>query len=67
MTATVHVVGAGVAGLSCAVRLARAGRQVAVHEAAGQAGGRCRSFHDATMDRLIDNGNHLLMSGNHAV
>ena len=67
MTATVHVVGAGVAGLSCAVRLARAGRHVAVHEAAGQAGGRCRSFHDATLDRLIDNGNHLLMSGNRAV
>ncbi len=67
MTATVHIVGAGVAGLSCAVRLARAGRHVAVHEAAGQAGGRCRSFHDATLDRLIDNGNHLLMSGNRAV
>ncbi len=63
---TVHVVGAGVAGLSCAVRVARAGRRVRLYEAAGQAGGRCRSFHDAALDRLIDNGNHLLLSGNRA-
>ncbi len=67
MAPGIHVVGAGVAGLSCAVKLARAGRHVAVYEAAGQAGGRCRSFHDATLERLIDNGNHLLMSGNRAV
>jgi len=33
---------------------------------AGQAGGRCRSYHDAALDRRIDNGNHLLLSGNHA-
>ena len=62
----VHVVGAGVAGLSCAVRLARAGRRVRLYEAAGQAGGRCRSFYDAALDRVIDNGNHLLLSGNRA-
>ncbi len=64
--ATVHVVGAGLAGLACAVRLARAGRRVALYEAAGHAGGRCRSFHDATLDRGIDNGNHLLVGGNDA-
>jgi squalene-associated FAD-dependent desaturase len=63
----VHIIGAGVAGLSCAVRLTRAGRQVTLYEAAGHTGGRCRSFHDATLDRLIDNGNHLLLSGNRAV
>jgi len=63
----IHIIGAGVAGLSCAVRLVRAGRQVTLYEAAGHAGGRCRSFHDATLDRLIDNGNHLLLSGNRAV
>lgn len=66
MTGTVHVIGAGLAGLSAAVTLARAGTSVAVYEAAGQAGGRCRSLHDATLDALIDNGNHLVMAGNRA-
>lgn len=60
----VHVVGAGVAGLAAAVELAAAGREVIVHEGAGHAGGRCRSFHDETLGRRIDNGNHLLLSGN---
>ncbi|MCP5373237.1 MAG: FAD-dependent oxidoreductase [Hyphomicrobiales bacterium] len=63
---TVHVVGAGLAGLACAVRLAARGRDVRLYEAAGQAGGRCRSYHDAALGRRIDNGNHLLLSGNHA-
>lgn len=61
---TTHVVGAGLAGLSCALHLARAGRRVAVWEAAGHAGGRCRSFHDAGLDRLIDNGSHMLLGAN---
>lgn len=60
----VHVVGAGLAGLSAAVRLADQGARVVVWEQAGEAGGRARSFHDARLDRVIDNGNHLLLSGN---
>ncbi len=59
-----HVIGAGVAGLAAAVSLVRSGRRVTVHEAGGQAGGRCRSYHDARLGCLIDNGNHLLLSGN---
>lgn len=66
MTDTIHIVGAGLAGLSCAVRLADAGRRVALYEAARMAGGRCRSYFDATLDLVIDNGNHLLLSGNTA-
>jgi len=66
MPRTVHVVGAGLAGLAAAVRLASRGARVLVHEAAGQAGGRCRSYHDPVLDMVIDNGNHLLLSGNHA-
>jgi len=62
----VHIVGAGLSGLSCAVHLAGAGRKVTLYEAAGQAGGRCRSYFDAQIGRDIDNGNHLLLSANHA-
>jgi hydroxysqualene dehydroxylase len=68
MQNTVHIVGAGIAGLSAAVRLANAGFKVNVHEATQQAGGRCRSYFDAATNLTIDNGNHLLLSGNsHAV
>ena len=66
MPGAVHVVGAGLAGLAAAVRLAGRGANVVVHEAAGGAGGRCRSYHDPLLDMVIDNGNHLLLSGNHA-
>ena len=61
-----HVIGAGLAGLATAVSLVRRGRDVTLYEAGGHAGGRCRSFADAKLDRTIDNGNHLLLSGNHA-
>ena len=62
----VHVVGAGLAGLAAAVELAAEGRPVALYEAAAHAGGRCRSFIDAELGVRIDNGNHLLLSGNTA-
>jgi squalene-associated FAD-dependent desaturase len=66
MVGIVHVIGAGLAGLSAAVRLADEGRRVVVHEAASAAGGRCRSYHDPALDLVIDNGNHRLLSGNWA-
>ena len=59
-----HIIGAGVAGLATAVTLARAGHAVTLHEASGQAGGRCRSYFDTRLDCAIDNGNHLLLTGN---
>ncbi|HSU99661.1 MAG TPA: FAD-dependent oxidoreductase, partial [Roseiarcus sp.] len=62
----VHIIGAGIAGLSAAVRLVDAGRKVVVHEAASSAGGRCRSYLDPALGLVIDNGNHLLLSGNRA-
>jgi hydroxysqualene dehydroxylase len=68
MQKTVHIIGAGISGLAAAVRLANANYQVHVHEATQQAGGRCRSYFDAATNLTIDNGNHLLLSGNrHAV
>jgi hydroxysqualene dehydroxylase len=65
MPRTIHVIGAGVSGLAAAVKLTNAGHHVHLHEAAPQAGGRCRSYYDAATDLVIDNGNHLLLSGNH--
>ncbi|MGE0417273.1 MAG: hydroxysqualene dehydroxylase HpnE [Acetobacteraceae bacterium] len=62
----VHVIGAGLAGLSAALSLSAAGRQVVIHEAGPAAGGRCRSYFDRELDLKIDNGNHLLLSGNRA-
>jgi squalene-associated FAD-dependent desaturase len=62
---TIHVVGAGLAGLAAAIRLSGHAR-VVVHEAAGHAGGRCRSYFDATLGMDIDNGNHMVLSGNSA-
>jgi squalene-associated FAD-dependent desaturase len=64
MPKTVHIIGAGISGLSAAVRLASAGHEVHVHEATQQAGGRCRSYFDTATNLTIDNGNHLLLSGN---
>lgn len=64
--ATVHIIGAGLAGLSCAVELIGRGLRVAVYEAAPHAGGRCRGFFDAGLGRMLDNGNHLMMSANRA-
>ncbi|KAB0680640.1 hydroxysqualene dehydroxylase HpnE [Aureimonas leprariae] len=61
---TVHVIGAGLAGLAAAEAMLGSGTTVVVHEAARQAGGRCRSYHDVALDMRIDNGNHLLLSGN---
>jgi squalene-associated FAD-dependent desaturase len=66
MARAVHIVGAGLAGLSAAVRLSASGAHIVVHEAANQAGGRCRSYHDPALGMTIDNGNHLVLSGNRA-
>ena len=62
----VHVVGAGMAGLAAAVALAEQGWAVRLYESGQHAGGRCRSFFDADLGCRIDNGNHLLLSGNAA-
>ncbi len=66
MPGVIHIIGAGLAGLSAALKLSARGERVVVHEATAFAGGRCRSYHDATIGMTIDNGNHLLLSGNHA-
>lgn len=62
----IHIIGGGLAGLSAAVAATQAGHQVQVYEAGPAAGGRCRSYFDRELDCRIDNGNHLILSGNHA-
>ena len=63
---SVHVIGAGLSGLACAVAVARAGMRVVVYEAAAHAGGRCRSFQDESLGCMLDNGNHVVLGGNEA-
>jgi hydroxysqualene dehydroxylase len=57
----VIVVGAGFAGLSAAVRLAKRGHRVLVLEARSRLGGRATAFADAETGELVDNGQHVLL------
>ena len=67
MPGIVHIVGAGLGGLAAAVELADAGyKDIRFYEAAKAAGGRCRSFVDTVLNITVDNGSHLLLSGNWA-
>jgi hydroxysqualene dehydroxylase len=66
MPRSVHIIGAGLAGLATAVRLCEQGAHPTLYEATNQAGGRCRSYQDPVLGITIDNGNHLLLSGNRA-
>lgn len=60
----VAIIGAGLAGLSAALRLSQQGHQVCVFEAAPQAGGRARSVSHASA--TLDNGQHLCLGAYHA-
>ena len=64
---TVYVIGAGLAGLSAATSVAARGVDVCLIESSAQAGGRCRSYFDPVLEMTLDNGNHLVLSGNDAV
>ena len=56
----IGIIGGGLCGLSAAIHAARKGADVTLFEAAPVAGGRTRSFYDATMQQWVDNGPHLL-------
>jgi squalene-associated FAD-dependent desaturase len=60
----IHVIGAGLAGLSAAITATGAGRTVTLYEATAAGGGRCRSYFDSELEIRLDNGNHLLLTGN---
>jgi squalene-associated FAD-dependent desaturase len=60
----IAVIGAGWAGLACAVEATRAGHRVTVFEAARGAGGRARRIEGdaaATAGTPLDNGQHILI------
>ncbi|MEN9539391.1 MAG: hypothetical protein RLZZ126_1626 [Pseudomonadota bacterium] len=58
----VGVIGAGWAGLACAVRATQLGHQVTVLEASDQLGGRARSAHwPGHSGAPLDNGQHILI------
>lgn len=55
------IIGGGLAGLSSAVFLSKAGYEAEIIEASPYLGGRTRSFIDKISDTEIDNGQHILM------
>ncbi len=65
MTADVVVIGAGLAGLSAAVRLADHGKRVIVVEQAPRLGGRATAFTDRETGERVDNGQHALFGCYH--
>ncbi|WP_175691100.1 hydroxysqualene dehydroxylase HpnE [Burkholderia anthina] len=67
MPRTVHVIGAGLAGLSAAVELQRRGRRIVLHDAHAHAGGRCRSWFDGTLNTTLDSGLHQVFAGQPAM
>lgn len=59
--ATVAIIGAGLAGLTAAWRLASAGFRVTVFEARTRLGGRLRSFAEPHMGQVVDACQHLAL------
>lgn len=55
------IIGGGLAGLSAAVSLAKAGIGVELFESAPKLGGRAYSFTEARTGDVIDNGQHIMM------
>jgi monoamine oxidase len=62
------VVGAGLAGLTCAYRLRQAGHRVELHEASERAGGRCWTIRGAFADEQIaEHGGEFIDTGHDAM
>jgi monoamine oxidase len=62
------VVGAGLAGLTCAYRLKQAGYAATVYEAADRVGGRCWTLRDAFADgQIAEHGGELIDQGHTAI
>jgi monoamine oxidase len=60
------VVGAGLAGLTCAYRLRQAGYFAELHEASDRVGGRCWTIRDAFQQgQIAEHGGELIDTGHH--
>lgn len=55
----IFILGAGVAGISCALKLVQSGFETVLIEASPAIGGRMRSFRDKKFGEILDNGQHL--------
>jgi monoamine oxidase len=67
-TPRIVIVGAGLAGLSCAYRLRQAGYSAQVHEASDRIGGRCWSIRGVFADGQIgEHGGELIDQGHTAI
>lgn len=63
---TYHILGAGIAGLAAA-RFAKEKNpknRVIIYEAAGHLGGRCYSYEDKELGRMLDNATHVVLGAN---
>jgi monoamine oxidase len=61
------VVGAGLAGLSCAYQLKQAGLRADVYEASDRIGGRCWSIRDFAGGQIAEHGGELIDQGHQAI
>jgi squalene-associated FAD-dependent desaturase len=61
MTQTALIIGGGIAGMACAVRLAERGVAVTLLETRKKLGGRATSFQDVRSGRWLDNCQHVVL------
>jgi len=61
----IAIIGGGLCGLTCAIRLAEHDFDIEIFEAAPMPGGRTRSFFDTHVHQWVDNGPHLLVGAYH--
>jgi protoporphyrinogen oxidase len=63
---TIHIIGAGVSGLSAAMEIIDNcdDYKVAIYESTSKAGGRCFSFYDDDFKCMLDNGTHMILGAN---